>query len=565
MSPTIEVNVPGFGALLGSVDEERQVAVFRNVPYAVVPERWRPAVKPRNWSGLRDCTKQGPVCPQLASKYPLGLIVPQEFLKVGEGKHQYGLDHDEIDCLNLNIFVPMDSLKVGAKPVPVMTWLHGGAFRDGSNGVILYNASNMVKKSVELNQPVIIVTVNYRLNVFGFLASRELEQDMKEYVASSPEPVSEYNQSIGNWGLMDQKLAFEWVRENITVFGGNSRNVTAFGESAGSISIHYHLLCPSHHGLFDHAIMQSGTAATMTPGHVHTDGQAVFDQILKNLNIPLELDGPEKIRRLRATPADEIMNAGGEAVGLGYRPHYDDGKIIPSKISMKILSMDPSVYDPNLKSVFIGANKDEGSVFASMLGDRTMATWPGIFQMFSPSPALAPLFEAVYGVPKTDEDVVRISASVTGDSMFMYPVYKAHQVFLERQKQASTEFRVVRYHFDAEIEKLTTMFPGLGSLHAGELPFVFGPPAIETVLTEKELALSSEMQRFWIGFANQIPLSIDEQVPEAEKVEALVFTEGYDVKFGEGVRFTKEGLEFWGKVDGFLAQKDNALLQEREA
>ncbi|GJJ78758.1 hypothetical protein EMPS_11117 [Entomortierella parvispora] len=560
---TIEVNIANYGTLLGSVDEERQVAVFKNVPYAVVPKRWRPAVKVQPWSGVRDATKQGPVCPQMDSKYPLAQILPEEELKVGDGKNAFGLDFDEHQCLNLNIFVPLDSLKEGAKPVPVMSWVHGGACRDGSNGTPLYDARNVVKRSIQLNQPVIVVALNYRLNVFGFLASKELEEELQEEIASSSEPVPEYDQSVGNWGLMDQKMAFEWVRENISAFGGNARNVTAFGESAGSITIHYHMLCPSHFGLFDHAIMQSGTIHTMRPGHANTDGQAIFDGLLKKLNIPSDLDAKEKVRRLRAIPEDEITLAGSEFSIPGYQPYYDNGKIVPSKISLQLLALDPAAYDPNLKSVLIGANKNEGSAFASMFGELNLTNWPTLHQRYCPAPELNPVFEAVYGVPNTDKDVVRISADWMGDYLFGFPVQRVNQAFMALQKQKPESFQVTRYHFDAEIQKLKDMFPGLGALHAGELPFVFGPPLVETALTEKELSLSAEMQRIWIAFANQAPLAVEDgQVPKTN--EALIWTAGHGLEIGESTRFSEHGLLFWDKVAGLLAQKDQALLLQRE-
>ncbi|KAF9187794.1 hypothetical protein BGZ51_001032 [Haplosporangium sp. Z 767] len=187
---TIELTLPGYGVLRGIADHERQIAIFKNVPYATVSERWRPAVKPQPWSGVRDATKQGPVCPQMPVFHPLVKLLSMQHDE-GSGKHQFGLEHDEKSCLNLNIVVPLLALNgnVGDKAragLPVMTFIHG-------------DASNLVQRSIELNQPVLVVTVNYQLNVFGFIASRELQQEMKESSSS----LSPYEQSIGNWGLMD--------------------------------------------------------------------------------------------------------------------------------------------------------------------------------------------------------------------------------------------------------------------------------------------------------------------------------------------------------------------------
>lgn len=157
------------------------------------------------------------------------------------------------------------------------------------------DARNFVARSVELNQPVIVVAPNYRLAIFGFLASKELQQEMDEYVRQSPTPISDYDQSVGNWDLQDQRLAFEWVRENIGALGGDGRDVTAWGESAGSFSIHYHMLIPAYYGLFDRAILQSGVVGTMPAKTVEPEGQAVFDKLLTVFNIPADLDALEKV------------------------------------------------------------------------------------------------------------------------------------------------------------------------------------------------------------------------------------------------------------------------------
>ncbi|KAI1296197.1 hypothetical protein EDD11_007504 [Mortierella claussenii] len=564
---TMQVTVPNYGTLQGSVDHARQIAVFRNVPYAVVPERWRPAVKPEPWTGVRDATKQGPICPQLPSKYPLTLLVPKDFPPYGTGKHMFGLDHDEFHGLNLNIFVPLQSVLsagAGAEKIPVMTWIHGGANRDGSNAIPLYDAVSFVQRSIQLQKPVIVVAVNYRVNLFGFLASRELEQDLQE---NSPSDTS-----VGNWGLQDQKLAFQWVRDNISVFGGNPYNVTAFGESAGSIALHYHMLSPSHWGLFDHAILQSGTVATIPPGLPHKDGQIVFEKLLQKFNIPQDLDWKEKIRRLRAVTTDELSLVCEDVMVGVYKPHYDHGKVIPSQIPIQTLAKDVNAYDPNLKSVLIGANRDEGSVFASIFGDRNMQAWPFMLKKLVPVPELQPLFEAVYGAPETDADVVRITARYTADYMFLHPTEVLTQTFLElSRKKGVSEFKALRYHFDVSIEAMERLVPGLGAMHAGELPFLFSPPIVEQILTPRELELGKEMQDIWIAFANQQNILIKsntdisgklvQKEPELEKDEAIVIGEDREIRVGKSTRLSKEALMYWDKVAFFKEQNDKAALQ----
>ncbi|KAG0049522.1 hypothetical protein BGZ83_005708 [Gryganskiella cystojenkinii] len=575
MSKTVDINLPNYGALRGSVDETRQVVVFKNVPYAIIPERWRAAVKVQPWTGtgVRDATKQGPVCPQTLSRYPLNVIMPEGRRKVGDNPTtQFGLDQDEFNCLNLNIYVPFECVgeQGHSKPVPVMTWIHGGGFREGSNGDPLYDASNIVKRSIEVNQPVIVVCMNYRLNSFGFLASKEMEQEIQEQAASASEAVSEYNQLIGNWGLMDQKLAFEWVRENIHAFGGQANNITAFGESAGSISIHYHMLCPSHFGLFDRAIMHSGTVATLPAVDVFTDGQMIFDRLLNNLDIPLDLDGPEKMRRLRAIPFDTLAAAGGNRTTFpGFQPYYAPNRkdtFLPAKIPIQVLCQDPHAYDPNLQAVFIGVNKDEGTAFAiSSHGPCNLKTWSSLFQKLVPDMDLIPLFESDFRTmlpPKTDSDVFQLVSKLTGDHMMQYPVYKAAETLLALQRQKPDRFRVDRYHFDAEIQKMNELAPGMGALHVAEVPYVFQPPALEMVLSEDELILSRAMQDLWIAFAHHLPLSVEGRMADTD--EAIIFTKDYHIQIGEGVRLSKDALMFWSRSGERAVEACQAQLLRRE-
>ncbi|KAG0206265.1 hypothetical protein BGX28_002262 [Mortierella sp. GBA30] len=567
LSNTIELTLPNYGSLRGSVDQDRQVAIFRNVPYATVPKRWRAAVKPAPWTGIRDATKQGPICPQTHSDYVLSRLAPEVQSPEPE--------QDELHALNLNIVVPLKALKTEAainEKIPVMTWIHGGGFREGSNSVPIYNAVNFVQRSIQLGQPVIVVGVNYRLSIFGFLASKELQQELEE----SPEygSLTPYERSIGNWGLMDQKLAFQWVRENISAFGGNPRNVTAFGESAGSISLHYHMILPSHHGLFDHAILQSGAVGTVPAGHVHQEGQEYFDSLLQKLNISLDLDSKEKMRRLRALSQEELIrNIAEMPAVVAFRPYYDNGKVFPAQSTggsksntIQFMAQDISMYDPNLRSLLLGANKDEGTAFLSMFfGEPSLQAWPSILQKLVPVPALATLFESVYGAPKSDADAVRIVSAVIGDLMFQYPIQLLNNTLLRlQQARGPSQFKFSRYHFDTVIAKMDEIVPGLGALHAGELPFVFRPPMVETVFTEKEMNLSREMQSLWISFANQQAYAANKACPDqgrtpvSDNGEAWVITKEHSIDIGKSDRLSEDAMLFWSKVFQGTVEKAEA-------
>ncbi|KAK3848429.1 MAG: Alpha/Beta hydrolase protein [Linnemannia gamsii] len=460
-------------------------------------------------------------------------MIPDKYRHIGTNPtNQYGLDHSEKEGLNLNIFVPLSALQDGAKPIPVMTYIYGGG----------NHARNLVQHSVQLGQPILIVQPNYRLAAFGFLASKELQEDMDEYVRNSPCPVPLYNQSVGNWGLQDQKLAFEWVRENISALGGDNKNVTAFGQSVGAISLHYHIVLPSYYGLFDRAILQSGAIGTMSTGTVTQVGQPIFDRLIEILGIPPALSGPDKVKRLREIPIDELTRASDEAgPRFGYRPFHDGGKILPFNIPVESWTERPTSYDPGLKAVLIGANKDEGYSLDADFGECNLKTWSRLINSFVPSPELVPLYEAAYGVPRTDEDVRRIMTEHLGDIVFHYPIERAVDALVQVKKREEKE-RVIRSHWRETLKD----HPLSGSMHGGELLYVFNPPMNEQIFTNKELAAALEVEKRWITFAYQQPLiSNTGKGSSADKDEAIVLTRDYNVEVGKGRLLSEKVVSLW--------------------
>jgi para-nitrobenzyl esterase len=425
------------------------------------------------------------------------------------------------------------------------------------------DARNFVARSAELNQPVVVVAPNYRLSVFGFLASKEMQQEMDEYVRRSPIPIPDYDQSIGNWGLQDQKLAFEWVRENISALGGNARNVTAWGESAGSLSLHYHMLIPSHYGLFDHAIMQSGVVGTTSAQTVEAEGQAIFDKLLAALDIPADLDGLEKVKRLRAVSMDDLVNASDSTFPImAYGPYHDGGKFIPSTMPTHTLSTFPSSYDPNIKSIMIGSDRDEGSAFG-LTFEATLSAYPGIVKHFVPIQELVPLFQTAYGIPQSDAEVRELLDELIGDMLFQYPIEQVVETLLEIRKiRGADNFQLVRYHYNVELNLFRKLIPSLKAFHAGELPIIFGPPLSELVLTESEFRLSSEIQRHWISFAYQRPITTDDKgkVANVDKDEAIVWTEDHRVEVGRGCRVSKDVQTFWEAMNKAKLQRVQQIL-----
>ncbi|KAF9570531.1 hypothetical protein EC968_001700 [Mortierella alpina] len=483
-----------------------------------------------------------------------------------------GADFDELNALNLNIFAPLVALKnkAEASPIPVMIWVHGGAFTWGSNADPLYDAVNLVQHSIQLNLPVIVVAINYRINVFGFLASKELQEEMEE----SPEysSLSPYERSIGNWGLMDQKLAFEWVRENIESFGGDARNVTAFGESAGSVSLHYHMLLPCHHGLFDHAIMQSGTIHTLPPQQVNNEGQARFDTLLERLNIPLTLGSKEKMRRLRSLDQWELFSATRDLYNM-YYPCHDNGKVFPAMaadglkpFTVQLAARDVNAYDPSLKSVLLGSTKDEGTTFPGFFGECSLQAWPSLLRKLVPFPELVGEAGRVYGVPKTEADVEPIFSRLIGDAGFTYPTHIGGNALLNLQiARGVDQFKLLRYNMDAGVNSLDKIQSGLGATHGVELVFVFGAPKLKVLLTEEEVRLSEKMQRLWITFAYHLDYeaeasSGERRVPRSDYGEAFVMMNTNQIAIGRSARLTGAQLAFWDRLAQMQLATSNALV-----
>ncbi|KAF9922987.1 hypothetical protein FBU30_006890 [Linnemannia zychae] len=550
---TIDITLSNGGILRGSVDIQRQVAIFRNVPFARVPERWRAAAKAKSWTGVRDATLQGPVPPHVPTENPQIDLIPEKDATIGSSLnklHQFGVEHSEEEGLNSNIFVPLSALEGRDVQIPVLAFIYGGSFRTGSNAFPLYDARKFVEHSVQLGQPIIVVVPNYRMAAFGFLASKELQEDIDEYVRTSPTPIPLYDQSVGNWGLQDQKLAFEWIRENIVSFGGDHRNVTAFGQSVGSIALHHHMVLPAHYGLFDRAILQSGAIGTMWTGTVEQTGQPIFDRLIEILGIPSTLSSREKVKRLRAVPIDELTQASDEAgPRLGYRPFHDGGKIFPFNIPVETWADRPSSYDPSLKAVLIGANTNEGYGLDRDFGVNNLKTWPKLLPTFLPSPEFVPLYEAAYGIPEKDEDVNKILSEHLGDTVFYYHIERAVNSLVQvkkTRKELHREFTVERYHFDLATEATVKDHPRSGAMHGGELLYIFNPPMNEQVFTPSELAAALETQKRWIDFAyGRHVLSDDKKSTSADKDEAIVLTRDYRVETGIGHRLSDKVLKLW--------------------
>ncbi|KAG0205303.1 hypothetical protein BGX28_003057 [Mortierella sp. GBA30] len=296
-----QVTIPGLGTVQGVVDTDSPVAKFLNIPFGVVHERWRAASKAGPWQGVRDATKNGYNPPQITKSNPFMSLffgIPLEAA--------YEEAMSERDCLSCNIFMPTSAL-ASEEELPVLVWIYGGGLKFGGITMPIYDCSELVMASIELEKPVIVVTINYRLNYFGFISSRELVLDAQEYSKNITEDDRRwYDGSVGNWGLTDLILGLEWIRDHVRAFSGNPKRVTVMGQSGGAVAISYLQLIPECHGLFHRSIIQSGSAATLPTMRPEIEGQRYFDHLCKVFGVPSELPPLEKVTRLRAVPEKQL-------------------------------------------------------------------------------------------------------------------------------------------------------------------------------------------------------------------------------------------------------------------
>lgn len=407
------------GPILGS--ENRGVHVFRGVPYAAPPVgrlRFRAPAPPVLWSRPRFAVEPGPAAPQV----------------LGYSPSEIGNDVMSEDCLTLNIWTPCaDS---GSRPV--MVWIHGGANVEGSARNPWYDGT-----SLALRGDVVVVTIQYRLGVFGFL---ELTDIGGGRFAGS-----------GNAGLLDQIAALEWVRDNIASFGGDPGNVTAFGESAGGGDIYHLLGAPAAQGLFHKAVIQSGICFPLASRQSATQGARDFmDQIC--VQTAEELQEVSWTRLL--TLADEWFWG---------RPHIDDHVLFEQTDESIVAGTGGNV------PLIIGTTLDEiryWTALCAVPGDDSVTPAVVYRSVFGSPASLEPYFgDRVQGVIEAYTEVytTRYDAVVTflGDANFRIPSIWCAEDVGGRQP-------VWMYIFTYRSPEKGRTGMDYGACHAMELPFVFG-------------------------------------------------------------------------------------------
>ncbi len=435
------------GKVAGKTINDGKVRAFLGLPYAAPPVgdlRWKAPQPPAKWKGERDATKFGAHCAQ-------GRVFEDMVFQDAAPSE---------DCLFLNVYTPADAKK-DAK-LPVMFWIHGGGYSGGASSEPRHNGDFLPLKGV------VLVTINYRLGVFGFLVTDELAK--------------ENNGVAGNYGLMDMVAALEWVKGNIGEFGGDKNNVTIFGESAGSFAVSTLMASPMAQGLFAKVIGESGAAF---PSALNLGGQSVTERAAIDGKWVATL-GVKNLAELRAMPTDKVLDAAKTKGTTGFAPDID-GKFLTEPV--------PDTYAAGKQAhvpLLAGWNADEGS-FAAMRG-MTAAQWKELAtkQFADRADAFVKLYPG-----DTDAQALRSAIDFGSDQFIAFGTWK----WLEAHRKTG-DAPVYRYHF--ELAALPSKYhPGTFAFHSDDIEYVFGTLATrpgETVRPE-DTQLSEAMMTYWTNFA----------------------------------------------------------------
>ena len=435
------------GPVIGKFELNTAVRAFLGIPFAAPPvgeARWKAPQAVASWQEPRRATSFAAQCMQpgrsRTSVY-----------------YEYAGDQPmSEDCLYLNVWAPSD---IGAGKLPVMVWIYGGGFQQGSAANPVFDGARLASRGV------VVVSVNYRVGIFGFLAHPELTAKSAHHAS-------------GNYGLLDQVAGLEWVKRNAATFGGDPDNVTIFGQSAGAISVTYLFASPLARGLFAGGIAES-------LGFVNKSIPTLADGEKRGSDLADKV-GAHSLDELRRVPAEKLLET-----KLAANPIVD-GYFLPA---------DPYAIFAEAKEapvpLLAGWNADEGTTFPHARTLTSYQQW--VHQKY---PDIADRVLALY--PAANDEEAKASAkAIARDSLFAWGAWSA-----ARQHARNGHPSFLYYfshpqplpaglHFD-EIDSAD----GLGSFHSAEYPYIFGTlDVLSRDWTDADRKLSDRLQSCWVAFA----------------------------------------------------------------
>jgi para-nitrobenzyl esterase len=451
------------GPITGKTADARgDIHAWLGIPFAAPPvghRRWRPPAAPAPWDETRACVEFGSPCLQPWTPTP-GVPNPQP------PKHLRNMSED---CLTLNVWAPADRT---GKPRPVMVWIHGGGFAMGAGSFSYYRGTALARRGV------IVVTINYRLGPFGFFGHPLLSKESEHGVS-------------GNYGLLDQIAALEWVKQNIGSFGGDPDCVTIFGESAGAVSVCCLMAMPAAKGLFHRAIAQSGSARLIKRRQSETSGRIrSLHQEGERLATALGCHrAANPLAALREVPAEMLLAAAdAQITGVDHSRKYlpvIDGHYIPDE-PHRLWEEGKIAAVPFIA----GTNAEDGSVFAGSFPGRN----PKVYRA---------TVARVYG--ENAEEVLALFPAATEEEARRAVLDLLTVAFFVTGARHSA--RGVRktgapawlYHFTRV--PAASRARGRGAVHGIEIPYVFGTGLATPGIDAVDRKVSEAMQLAWTRFA----------------------------------------------------------------
>jgi para-nitrobenzyl esterase len=432
------------GKVQGKTINQGKVNAYLGLPYAAPPVgdlRWKAPEPPVKWEGVRDATQYGARC------FPKQVFSDMSFQDKGPSE----------DCLYLNVFAPANA-KAKDK-LPVMFWIHGGGYSAGSASEPRHNGDFLPTKGV------VLVTINYRLGVFGFLATADLAK--------------EAGGATGNYGLLDMVAALRWVKANIAGFGGDTDNVTIFGESAGSFAVSTLMAAPLPRGLFQKAIGESGGAFSNVPSTITLEDREKGDaEWAASL-------GAATIAELRAMPAEAVLEASRKSGAPRFSPVVD-GRLLTEPV-WQTYAEGKQAHVPLLA----GWNRDENNSLASGM---TVEKWKGFAaRNFGDR---AEEFLTLYP-GASDEQAARSAIDYGSDAFIAFSTWQ----WVEAHRKTG-DSPIYRYHFELAAPP-STFHPEATAFHSDDIEYVFG--TLDTrpgsQWRPEDRKLSDEMMSYWTNFA----------------------------------------------------------------
>ena len=440
------------GVVEGEPTADNKVMSFKGVPYAAPPVgklRWAAPVPAEPWTGVRSARDFGYHCVQSVIYNDMAF-------------HDPGPSED---CLTLNVWTP-----VGAKPgtLPVMVWIYGGGYSGGGASEGRQDGQFLARRNV------VVVSMNYRLGIFGFFAHPEL-------TAESPQRAS------GNYGLMDQTAAIRWVKDNISAFGGDASNITIFGESAGSFSVSAQMASPLSKDLFQKAIGESGGAlGSSRPPDPSREQSEKTDTAFA-----LVTYGTSKLAELRRIPTEDIMRP---IMAAHNAPRFGpdvDGYFLPRPVA-EIYAAGAQAHIPLLA----GWNAGEGR--ANVVASGNKFTAAGFAQQAQTDfPGRSAEFLKLYPAA-SEEQAMNSAVDFAGDKFIAFSTWR----WLEAQV-ATGEAPVYRYYFALGNPGDKFHTAADGAFHSDDIEYVFGAldSRPEALWRPEDRAVSNEIQSYWTNFA----------------------------------------------------------------